>query len=105
MTAPTKSRFSETFPGMFKADRGNQFWLDHGLRRAGMQEVCMANWMIIRFAALAAVSMALVVAPAFAPAFAAGGGGGGIGAGGESPPAASGTKATKAKKTSKQQSS
>jgi len=65
----------------------------------------MANWMIIRFAALAAVSMALVVAPAFAPAFAAGGGGGGIGAGGESPPAASGTKATKAKKTSKQQSS
>jgi tetratricopeptide (TPR) repeat protein len=70
-----------------------------------MQEVCMANWMIIRFAALAAFSMALVAAPSFTPAFAAGGGGGGVGGVGESPPAASGTKAThshKARKASKQ---
>ena len=44
-----------------------------------MQEVGMANWMIIRFAALATFSMALVAAPSFTPAFAAGGGGGGIG--------------------------
>jgi hypothetical protein len=41
-----------------------------------MQEVGMANWMIIRFAALATFSMALVAAPSFTPAFAAGGGGG-----------------------------
>jgi tetratricopeptide (TPR) repeat protein len=73
-----------------------------------MQEVCMANRMIIWFATLATFSMALVAAPSFAPAFAAGGGGGGIiGGFGESspPPAASGAKATharKAKKASKQ---
>ena len=67
----------------------------------------MANWMIIRFAALATFSMALVAAPSFTPAFAAGGGGG-ISGGGEAPASNSGTKATrtqKAKKTSKQQSS
>lgn len=70
----------------------------------------MANWMIVRFAALAAFSMALVAAPSFTPAFAAGGGGGMSGAGGvdESSPPASGTKANrtqKAKKTGKHQSS
>ena len=69
----------------------------------------MAHRMVIRFAALAIVSMALVAAPSLTPAFAAGGGGGGIVGGyGESPPpsAASGTKATpharKAKKAGKQ---
>src|SRR5450631_1879409 len=69
-----------------------------------MQEVCMANWMIIRFAALATFSMTLVAAPSFTPAFAAGGGVGGVG---ESPPSASGTKAThtqRARKASKQSS-
>jgi tetratricopeptide (TPR) repeat protein len=63
--------------------------------------------MIIRFAALAAFSMALVAAPSFTPAFAAGGGGGGVGGVGESPPTASGTKAThshKARKASRQSS-
>ncbi len=67
----------------------------------------MANWMIIRFAALATFSMALVAAPSFTPAFAAGGGGG-ISGGGESPASDSGGKATrsqKAKKTGKQRSS
>ena len=71
----------------------------------------MASWMIIRFAALATFSMALVAAPSFTPAFAAGGGGGGIiGGFGESPPSASGAKTThtqkakKAKKASKQSS-
>jgi hypothetical protein len=49
----------------------------------------MANWMIVRFAALATFSMALVAAPSFTQAFAAGGGGGGVG---ESPPSTSGTK-------------
>src|SRR6202142_1978704 len=72
-----------------------------------MQEVGMANWMIIRFAALATFSMALVAAPSFTPAFAAGGGGGGVGGADESPPSASGTKAThsqRAKKASKHSS-
>jgi predicted Zn-dependent protease len=74
-----------------------------------MQEVCMANRIIIGFAALATFSIAHVAAPSFTPAFAAGGGGGGIiGGFGESPPpAASGTKPTharKAKKASKQSS-
>jgi tetratricopeptide (TPR) repeat protein len=70
----------------------------------------MADRMIIRFAALATFSMALVAGPSFTPAFAAGGGGGGIiGGFGESPPppSASGTKATharKARKASKQSS-
>ncbi len=67
----------------------------------------MANWMIIRFAALATFSMALVAAPSSTPAFAAGGGGG-ISGGGESPASDSGGKATrsqKAKKTGKQRSS
>ena len=67
----------------------------------------MANWMVIRFAAMATFSMALVAAPSFTPAFAAGGGGGGVGGVGESPPSASGTKAThslKAKKASKHSS-
>jgi tetratricopeptide (TPR) repeat protein len=80
-----------------------------------MQEVCMANWVIVRFAALATFLMALVAAPSFTPAFAAGGGGGGIiGGFGESPPSGSNTppsgsntKATharKGKKASKQSS-
>ena len=69
----------------------------------------MANWMIIRFAALATFSMALVAAPSSTPTFAAGGGGGGVGGFGESPapPSASGTKATrtqKAKKANRQSS-
>jgi hypothetical protein len=92
--------------GMFEANRGKQFRLDRGLCRTGMQEVCMANWMIIRFAVLATFSMALVAGPAFTPAFAAGGGGG-IGGVEESPPSGSGAKAThtkKAKKTNKQSS-
>ena len=67
-----------------------------------MQEVCMANWMITRFAVLATFSMALVAAPSFTPAFAAGGGGGGIGGVDESPPpSASGTKATRTQKAKK----
>jgi tetratricopeptide (TPR) repeat protein len=68
-----------------------------------MQEVCMANWMIIRFAALATFSMALVASPSFTPAFAAGGGGGGVGGFGESPPppSASGTKATHSQRAKK----
>jgi hypothetical protein len=57
---------------MFEANRGKQFRLDRGLHRAGKKEVCMANWMIIRFAALATFSMALVAAPSFTPAFATG---------------------------------
>jgi Flp pilus assembly protein TadD len=88
----------------------NSFGWIVGSTAQGMREVCMAYRMIIRFAALATFSMALVAAPAFPPAFAAGGGGGGIiGGFGESPPPppASGTKATharKAKKASKQSS-
>jgi hypothetical protein len=81
-----------------------------------MQGVCMANRMIVRFAALTTFSIALVAAPSFTPAFAAGGGGGGIiGGFGESPPSGSNTpppsgsntKATharKGKKASKQSS-
>jgi tetratricopeptide (TPR) repeat protein len=71
-----------------------------------MQEVCMANWHIIRFAVLATLSMALVDSPSLTPAFAAGGGGG-VGGGGEPAPSASGSKAThtpKAKKGGKQSS-
>ena len=68
----------------------------------------MANWMIIRFAALATFSLALVAAPSFTPAFAAGGGGGGVGGVEESPPPpASRTRAThsqRAKKASKHSS-
>jgi len=62
----------------------------------------MASWKIIRFAALATLSLALVASPSFTPAFAAGGG---VGGGGEPPPSARGSKAThtpKAKKASKQ---
>jgi len=67
----------------------------------------MVSWKIIRFAALATLSMALIAASSFTPVFAAGGGGGGVGGGGEPPPSASGSKAThtpKAKKASKQSS-
>jgi tetratricopeptide (TPR) repeat protein len=64
----------------------------------------MASWRIIRFAALATLSLALMASPSFTLAFAAGGGGGSVG-GGEPPPSARGSKAThtpKAKKASKQ---
>jgi tetratricopeptide (TPR) repeat protein len=69
----------------------------------------MASWRIIRFAALATLSLALMASPSFTLAFAAGGGGGSVGGGGggggEPPPSARGSKAThtpKAKKASKQ---
>ena len=39
----------------------------------------MASWKIIRLAALATLSMALIASPSFTPAFAAGGGVGGGG--------------------------
>ena len=66
----------------------------------------MASWRIIRFAALATLSLALMASPSFTLAFAAGGGGGSVG-GGEPPPSARGSKAThtpKAKKGSQKQS-
>ena len=56
---------------------------------------------VIRFAALATLSMALIAAPSFTQVFAAGG----VGGGSEPPPSASGSKAThKAKKAGKQSS-
>ena len=65
----------------------------------------MVSLKIIRLAALATLSMALIAAPSITSAFAAGGGGGGVGGGSETPPSASGSKAThKAKKTGKQSS-
>jgi tetratricopeptide (TPR) repeat protein len=73
-----------------------------------MQEVWMASWKIIKFAALATLSMTLIDSSSLTPVFAAGGGGGGVGGGAEPAPPASGSKAThhpKAKKASKQQSS
>jgi tetratricopeptide (TPR) repeat protein len=73
-----------------------------------MQEVWMASWKIIKFAALATLSMTLIDSSSLTPVFAAGGGGGGVGGGAEPALPASGSKAThhpKAKKASKQQSS
>jgi tetratricopeptide (TPR) repeat protein len=67
----------------------------------------MAGRKIIRFVALATLSIALMDWRSLTPAFAAGGGGGGVGGGSEPAPSASGSKAThtpKAKKTGKQSS-
>jgi tetratricopeptide (TPR) repeat protein len=93
-------RFLKDLPGIFEAKAR----LGRGLSCAGKQEVCMVSWKIIRFAALATLSMALIAALSFTSVFAAGGGGGGS----EPAPSASGSKAThtpKAKKAGKQSSS